>query len=121
MHTHSTQRLLLVDDSRVARLTLAHILKQTGLVFEIDEAANAEEALELFAQNTYDLALIDFNMPGMNGLELSEHLLQTSPTLKILLVTANIQESIQERAAALGLRFVGKPASPEELLTAIRS
>lgn len=113
-------RILLVDDSRVARLTLQHLLKSTGATLDIQEAANADEALALFTPGSFDLALIDFNMPGMDGLELAKHLRSQEPGLRMALVTANIQDSIRQRAESLNLDFLGKPATPEQLHSLLR-
>lgn len=118
--TSKRYRILLVDDSRVARLTLQHLLKSTGAALEIQEAANADEALALFTPGRFDLALIDFNMPGMDGLELAGHLRTQEASLRMVLVTANIQDSIRQRAEALDLDFLGKPATPEQLQGLLR-
>ena len=49
------------------------------------------------------------NMPGMSGLELAEKLRTSHPDIRLALLTANVQESIQRRAADLGVRFFRKP------------
>ncbi|WP_114416367.1 response regulator [Marinospirillum perlucidum] len=116
------QRLLLVDDSRVARLTLKHLLNNTGLELEIHEAGNADEALEVFQaqQQAFDKALIDYNMPGRDGIELAGELKQLQPDLSMILVTANIQDAIRERAANLKMQFLGKPVDLEQLTQMIK-
>ncbi|MBE0508474.1 MAG: response regulator [Marinospirillum sp.] len=114
-------RILLVDDSRVARLTLQHLLsKATDRELAIQEAANGDEALTLFTPASFDLVLIDFNMPGIDGLELATILNGLQPDLRMALITANIQDSIVERATKLGMVFLGKPVTLEQLSTLIR-
>ncbi|SFX07703.1 response regulator [Marinospirillum alkaliphilum] len=113
-------RILLVDDSRVARLTLQHLLKSTGFEISVAEAANGDEALAAFTPGQFDLALIDFNMPGMDGIELAGELRKQDPLLRMALVTANIQDSIVERARSMDMAFLGKPVTPEQLSNLIR-
>jgi|AntRauTorcE11897_2_1112592.scaffolds.fasta_scaffold00764_11 CheY-like chemotaxis protein len=115
------QRLLLVDDSRVARLTLKQLLKNTGVELEIQEASNADEALQLFSEHTFDRALIDYNMPGRDGIELAHEIQKIQPDLPMVLVTANIQDAIQEKAAQLNMKFLGKPVDLEQLTQLIKS
>lgn len=101
--------VLLVDDSRVARMSLRRtvggLLPETTIV----EAGNADEAEVVCAQHSVTAALIDFNMPGRNGLELAEALASAHPGLRMALVTANIQDAVADRARALGLAFIPKP------------
>lgn len=114
-------RILLVDDSRVARMTLQHLLsKATEIPLLVQEAANGDEALALFTPGSFDLALIDFNMPGIDGLELATQLREQQPNLRMALITANIQDSIVERATNLGMVFLGKPVSLEQLAKLVR-
>lgn len=115
------QRLLLVDDSRVARLTLKHLLQNTGVELEIQEAGNADEALQLFEKYRFDKALIDYNMPGRDGIELAAEIQKQQPELSMALVTANIQDAIQGRAAEQGMQFIGKPVTAEQLTSFLKS
>lgn len=107
--------LLLVDDSRVARLSLLRQLKSFPLEFTILEAASADEAQALMVDKQADAALIDFNMPGRDGIELAHAFRQSHPKMKMALVTANIQEALMKRAYELGMAFLGKPANTAEL------
>jgi len=106
-----TRKFLLVDDSRVSRMMLKAMLLDQHPDCEVDEAANAEEARARVAAFSYDLISIDFNMPGDNGLVLAEELKQSGCAAHLALLTANIQESIRQRADALGVRFIKKPIS----------
>lgn len=119
--SNTTCRILLVDDSRVARMTLQHLLSRaTDRPLAIQEAASGDDALALFTPGSFDLALIDFNMPGIDGLELAALLSELQPDLRMALITANIQDSIVERARKLGMVFLGKPVTLEQLTTLIR-
>ncbi|MFI8621594.1 MAG: response regulator [Marinomonas sp.] len=112
-------RILLVDDSKVSRLALSKALRRLDDSIIISEAASADAAEELLKTVTVDRALIDYNMPDRNGLELAEVLLMTHPKVKQTLVTANIQDAIRDRAASLGIGFIAKPAKPEELASVV--
>lgn len=101
--------VLLVDDSRVARLSLRRSIGALLPEATIVEAGSADEAVAVAAQTPPDTALIDFNMPGRNGLELAEELRTAYPSLRMALVTANIQDAVAERARALGMTFIPKP------------
>ncbi|MEC8080259.1 MAG: response regulator [Pseudomonadota bacterium] len=114
-----TVKVLLVDDSRVSRMGLKKAIKGVSQEFEISEAENADVAEAYLQDNTADIALIDFNMPGRNGLELVEAIIGQHPDMKYVLVTANIQTSIQEKAKGLGVEFVDKPVNASQLAEVI--
>jgi YesN/AraC family two-component response regulator len=79
------------------------------------EAANAEEALSLAQQTPFDVALLDFNMPGRDGLQLAAELLALHPSTPIAVVSANHQEEIVGRARQIGAVFLTKPLNAQAL------
>jgi len=101
--------ILLVDDSRASRMLCGSVIRSMRADVSILEAGDGEGALALLAGSTPSLAVLDMNMPGMSGLELAERIRVSHPDMKLALLTANIQESIQRRAAALGVHFFRKP------------
>ncbi|HYT91345.1 MAG TPA: response regulator [Gemmataceae bacterium] len=106
---------LVIDDARVMRLLLRQILQKSG--FTVIEAANGHEGLEqLQLTSKVDVALIDCNMPGMNGLELLLALRADSRyrSLPVLMVTGEEDAALTERALAAGANdCVVKPFSRE--------
>jgi CheY-like chemotaxis protein len=83
-----------------AACTRAHLL----------EAGDGAAALALLDDAHPDLlAVLDMNMPGMSGLNWPSGSAPAIPDMKLALLTANVQEAIQRRAAALGVRFFRKP------------
>lgn len=118
--TSTPLTLLLVDDSRIARLTLKRQLMSLGLELNLLEADCADAAEQLLETARADLALIDYNMPGRDGLQLAQVLQQRHPQLRMALVTANIQDALAQRAAALGLAFLPKPTTAEQLAAFIQ-
>jgi len=88
-------RLLVVDDDEPLRETLTKRFGRAGL--SVTSAADAEEALAQAAHNSFDVALIDLHMPGMNGLELLGKLKEGQPELEAIMLTAHgsIETAIQ--------------------------
>lgn len=117
----NTKSVLLVDDSKFARLLVKAFISSNFAGWEIDEAEDANNALEMVSAKTYDYMLVDFNMPGMNGLELGEKLRAQFPDAVIALLTANIQQEIQNKAENLGLDFIPKPPTEEKIRDYIAS
>ena len=108
-----TRTFLVVDDSRLARMSVTRLLADARPGWTVIEAANAEEALAAAAQARIDGAVIDYNMPGLNGLELAAKLRTLNPRTTIALVTANFQTDIVARAAAIPALFLPKPLRPQ--------
>jgi len=108
-------KILIVDDSKLARMVMASALRRIHPEFELVEATNATEALNAVSNARVDLALIDFNMPGMDGLELVARVRRTKPEMPIAIVSANIQDEIIGRARELNAAFIAKPLTDEAL------
>ena len=107
--------VLVVDDSKLARMVVKSILAKTGSDWQIAEAANAREALDLLASNNADVALIDFNMPDYDGLWLAAEIRAGNTDMPIAILSANAQDAILARARELDVGFVEKPLSEEAL------
>ncbi len=107
--------VLVVDDSSLARMMVRKMFSQQYPSWRVVEARDGAEALQVVSGQPVQLAFIDYNMPGINGIELATQLLQSTPTLAIHLVTANVQQKMQERAEALGIGFIGKPVTPDKI------
>jgi len=102
-------KVLIVDDSKLARMSIAKALTSLQPDWTRVEATNADEALALAKQSPFDIALLDFNMPGRDGLGLAADLREMSPDMPIALVSANVQQEIMHKAAAVGADFLAKP------------
>jgi CheY-like chemotaxis protein len=107
--------VLVVDDSKLARINAGKALTRLQPDWQRVEAGNAEDALAIVAAQPIDLALIDFNMEGTDGLSLAAELREANPTMPIALITANIQDEIIARARAINVTFVAKPLTAEAL------
>jgi two-component system, chemotaxis family, chemotaxis protein CheY len=109
---------LIVDDSKLSRAMIRAILKQNFPDWEILEAVDAEEALGL-NKLSIDLITLDMNMPGMDGIALSNELRKRYPQASISLITANTQNTVRKKADATSLYFVAKPITEEKILDVV--
>lgn len=112
-------RLLIVDDSRVSRMMIRARVQALQPTWEVDEAASGDEALQRVAACAPDYVTMDVNMPGLNGFDAAEQLHRQAPGARIVMLTANIQESSRARADAIGLKFVQKPITDASMLQVI--
>src|ERR1700733_552781 len=102
-------KLLIVDDSKLARMSAAKALSVLYPDWTRLEPANADEALSLARETAFDVALLDFNMPGRDGLQLASGLLELRRATPLAVVSATHQEEIVERARRIGAVFLSKP------------
>jgi CheY-like chemotaxis protein len=107
--------ILIVDDSKLARIVAGKAIATLQPEWQKVEAGNAAQALAMLETQAVDIALIDFNMPDKDGLQLAEELRAKHPDLPIAIITANIQDEIIARARAIGATFVAKPVTSEGL------
>ena len=110
-----THKVLIVDDSKLARMAVAKALNALHPDWTRVEASNAEEALEHINQGAVDIILLDFNMPGKDGLALAAELRQTRPRISVAVVSANHQVEVVKRAQAAGATFLPKPLTVRAL------
>lgn len=114
----SNPKILVVDDDRSHRQLVAGILSTRGYVVEM--AADGEIALELVTRAPFDLAVIDYMMPGMNGVETFRAARKICPTLVGVFVTAHANINTIFPAVDAGIeRVLAKPANAEELLAVV--
>jgi CheY-like chemotaxis protein len=108
-------KILVVDDSKLARMVMASAFRRIRPEWSLVECANADEALATVAGGAVDIALIDFNMPGTDGLELVARIRKTHPGMPVAVVSANVQDEIIGRARELDAGFIPKPLTDEAL------
>jgi CheY-like chemotaxis protein len=110
-----TYKLLIVDDSKLARMSAAKAMNSLYPDWTRVEAANADEAMKLTKAAAFDVALLDFNMPGRDGLQLAADLRTAFPAMPLAVISANHQDEIVARAKALGATFLPKPLTEQAL------
>lgn len=103
------QSLLIIDDSRLTRSMIRMIASQEIPGSRILEAADADQARRLLAEDRVDLITVDHNMPGESGLEFLAELKQLAPEARICMITANLQQEMMDACEAAGVSYVAKP------------
>jgi two-component system KDP operon response regulator KdpE len=113
-------RILVVDDEPAIRRALKSPLMELG--FQVSEASRGEEALLTLRAATYDVVLLDVNMPGIGGIETLRRIRAFAPRLPILMLTVRDGEEDKVEALELGADdYVTKPFSTRELIARIRT
>ncbi len=105
--------VLIVDDSKLARIVLGKAIAALQPDWVRLEAGNADEAIAVLEAQAIDVAILDYNMPGRDGLVLAEELRARFPTMPIAVATANVQDEIISRARAANATFIAKPVTEE--------
>lgn len=105
--------VLIVDDSKLARIVVGKAIAALQPDWRRLEAGNADEALSLFENEKIDLVVLDFNMPGRDGLELAEELRGRFANMPIAVATANVQDEIIARARQANATFIAKPVTED--------
>lgn len=112
-------RILVIDDDESIRETLAMALELEGYI--VDRAENGKEAIEKSHANFYNLAIVDWRLPDMEGTKLLGELKETTPKMPKIMLTGypsmnNAMEAVNKRADA----FILKPADFEVLSKKVR-
>jgi two-component system chemotaxis response regulator CheY len=112
-------KALVVDDSKAVRMILARTLKELG--FEVREAADGREALDVIAaeRDSVNLVLADWNMPEMNGLELLTRLREKPELASLTIVMVTTETEVGQMTAALEAganEYIMKPFTKDILL-----
>jgi CheY-like chemotaxis protein len=113
------RKLLIVDDSKISRLRIRTFFTTHCPQWTIAEAGSGDEALSMAAKDRPDFVTMDVNMPGMSGFETAQLMLMRDADIRVVILTANIQEGSRQAAASLRLNFVAKPATETSLQQAL--
>jgi two-component system, chemotaxis family, chemotaxis protein CheY len=114
-----THKLLLVDDSGLARRGLRAIFEPAG--FQVVEAEDGMTALERYFLERPDVVILDLVMKGMYGLDVLTKLRELDPAARVVVVSADVQQSSRDLAQAAGaVGFINKPVDNERVLTLVR-
>lgn len=114
-----THKLLLVDDSGLARRSMRAIFERAG--FEVVEAEDGMTALERYFVEKPDVVILDLVMKGMYGLDVLRKLRELDPHARVIVVSADVQQSSQQLVEAAGaIGFVTKPVDAQRVLSLVR-
>jgi two-component system chemotaxis response regulator CheY len=113
-------KILIVDDSALARRTLRQHLEELG--YAVEEAPDGAQALERYFINRPDIVILDMVMSGMYGLEVLAKLRELNPDVRVIVSTADIQSSTAEQVKVAGARgILNKPVNRQMLGSALKT
>lgn len=111
--------VLVVDDAQVMR----NIIKKTIIEandYNLFEAKNGQEAVEIYKKNSPDLVTMDITMDVKNGVEAAQEILKIDSNARIIMVTALGQEKLLSKCIDMGIKdYIMKPFTKERILSAI--
>ena len=110
-------RILVVDDSEIVRLAIKKTLLKDGIITDIVLAENGKVALELFSQQRFDIMLLDWQMPIVDGITVLKEIRKIDRHTPVIMATANSEIDQMVEAFDAGVtNFVPKPFIPADLL-----
>lgn len=114
------KRIMVVDDSRMICVQMKNLLADTD--YEVAAyCRSGEEAVEQYGQVKPDLVTMDIIMPGLDGLETAQAILEEHPEAKIIMVSSLAYDDTFEEAKALGAKgFIDKPFDRDRLLDVLQ-
>jgi CheY-like chemotaxis protein len=112
--------ILIIDDEDIHRLILKRVLENKGYI--VLDAANGSAGLEIMRTSKMDLAIVDLEMPVMDGMEFTKWVKEINPDFPVIIVTAHAANfSPQEILAANVEALIQKPIVPDELLRIVEN
>ena len=122
MNENTSIRVILADDHAVVRKGIHDFLQEPGDITVVAEAATGDEALALIRQHRPDVAVLDIQMPGRTGLEVTRAVRAEQLPVGVLILTAYDDDPFVMTALQAGANgYVMKSAEPEELVAAVRA
>jgi DNA-binding NarL/FixJ family response regulator len=113
-------KILIVDDHAIVRRGLRQILTDEPDL-KVAESGDAHDAFRRVLEHTWDLVVLDLDLPGKSGLELLKDIRQARPRLPVLILSVHLPEQFAVRTLRAGASgFLSKDAAPDELVKAIR-
>lgn len=113
-----SSRVLVVDDHEIVRLGVRTLFAKSDFIEVCGEAENGPEAIRMVAELSPDVVILDLTMPGMNGFEAAEKILEVSPSVRIVFFSAH---EIPATARMVGAdAFVSKSSCLKELALAVK-
>jgi DNA-binding LytR/AlgR family response regulator len=107
---------LIVDDNKIARTTMKHLASQVNDITVVGECANAMDAYNLMQEQPVNLVLLDIEMPGMTGLELTKNMGNKRP---VIVFTTSKKEYAAEAFELNVADYIVKPVTPARFIQAI--
>ncbi|RMH42088.1 MAG: two-component system response regulator UvrY [Gammaproteobacteria bacterium] len=113
--------LVLADDHDLVRVGIRRLLEEVADFKVIGEASSGEEAVTRVRELSPDVVLLDANMPGIGGLEATKRMLRYVPDVKVIVLSAYIEEPLPQKFLEVGARgYLTKGANIDEIENAVR-
>lgn len=110
-----SRTVIIVDDSKLSRMHLRGLVLRHRPDWTVKEAGSGDELFSTLAEGPIHIAIIDYNMPGMNGLEVAAELKRRQDDAHVAVVTANAQDSVIAGIRELHAAFLPKPVDEEQV------
>jgi CheY-like chemotaxis protein len=111
-------KILLVEDESITRASMADLLRSEG--YEVAEARDGAQGVELFETRHFDLVITDFVMPRLDGLKLIGRVHSVSPSTPVILITAYLSKDFGKTILQETAEFVRKPVEPAVLVAKVK-
>ncbi len=114
-------RILIVEDEKAIRNVLRNILSDEDKTFELDEAENGKQAIDMLSDKEYDLVLCDIKMPGVDGIEVLENIREKHPDTSVIMISGHGDLDTAVDCMRKGAYdYISKPPDLNRLLTTVR-
>ncbi len=122
LNAASAARILIADDHAVVRAGLRQFLEGESGIGEIGESASGTETLERLRERSWDLLLLDINMPDRGGLDILRQVRASHPGVRVLVLSGYPERQYAVHALRGGASgYLSKDSPPEELVRAVRT
>ena len=103
MVAHGNIRVVLADDHAMVREALAQILEESGCIRVVGQASDGAQLHDIVARAQPDVLILDYSMPGLDGLLTARLIKEERPDQKIILYTAYLDADLERKAARAGI------------------
>jgi len=111
--------ILLIDDEKIALLNLTHVLEQEG--YRVTACLNGESGLQAMQETPFDLVLTDLRMPGIDGMEVLQHIKAATPDVQVIMITGHASlDSAVDAMKAGAYHYIAKPFRLAEAREVVR-
>ena len=113
------KNILVVDDEMSVRTTFSSVLRKEG--YRVTAVKDGYEAIKAIDEGSFDLALVDLRMPGLDGIEVLENIKKRKPQIPVIIYTGYGSVTTAVEAMRKGAAdYLAKPFSPEELKAGVK-